>query len=205
MFDRDQFVADLRAILGEPSRKAMAEVVARAVSDPASIVRQLGEPDKPGVRALFRSPELTVLLWLGNPKQVALPHDHRMSAVIGMYAGREDHMLWRRVPTPRDFRSSRWVVKRWALETSLFLVATLSILSSIRSTKSARASKSTMAISSQYSAACGTPKLWLRSRTTSVLSPRACPSWAADQVGSLQAPGDRLACVLVMPHVRLGS
>ena len=104
MFDRDQFIADLRGTLSERSRKATAEVVARAVSDPASIMRQLGEPDKPGVQVLLQSPELTVLLWLGHPKQVALPHDHRLSAVIGMYAGREDHMLWRRVPDAKNFQ-----------------------------------------------------------------------------------------------------
>ncbi len=104
MFDRDQFIADLRAALSERSRKAMAEVVARAVSDPVSIVRQLGEPDKAGVQVLHQSPELTVLTLAWTPKQVTLPHDHRMSAVIGMYAGREDNMFWRRVPNAEKFQ-----------------------------------------------------------------------------------------------------
>ena len=103
MFDRDQFIADLRAALGERSRKAMAEVVKRAVSDPVSIVRQLGEPDKPGVQVLHQSPELTVLTLAWTPKQVTLPHDHRMSAVIGMYGGREDNMFWRRIPNAEKF------------------------------------------------------------------------------------------------------
>jgi hypothetical protein len=61
MFDVDQFVADLRSTLGERSRKAMKEVVARAVSDPAAVVRALGAPDKAGVSVLHRSPELVVL------------------------------------------------------------------------------------------------------------------------------------------------
>jgi len=96
MFDVDQFVADLRVTLGERSRKAMREVVERAVSDSAAVVRTLGEPDKPGVKVLHKSPELTVLTLAWSPMQVTLPHNHRMSAVIGMYGGREDNTFWRR-------------------------------------------------------------------------------------------------------------
>jgi predicted metal-dependent enzyme (double-stranded beta helix superfamily) len=104
MFDRDQFIADLRESLAERSRKAMAEIVARAVSDPAALTRVLGEPDKPGVQVLHQSPELTVLTLAWAPKQVTLPHDHRMGAVIGMYGGREDNMFWRRVPNAEKFQ-----------------------------------------------------------------------------------------------------
>jgi predicted metal-dependent enzyme (double-stranded beta helix superfamily) len=96
MFDVDQFIADLRATLAERSRKAMKEVVQRAVSDSASVVRTLGEPDKPGVKILHKSPELVVLTLAWSPMQVTLPHDHRMSAVIGLYGGREDNTFWRR-------------------------------------------------------------------------------------------------------------
>jgi len=96
MFDVDQFIADLRSTLGERSRKAMKEVVARAVSDPAAVVRALGEPDKAGVSVLHRSPELVVLTLAWSPLQVTLPHNHRMSAVIGMYGGREDNTFWRK-------------------------------------------------------------------------------------------------------------
>ena len=96
MFEVEQFIADLRATLGERSRKAMKEVVERAVSDPAAVVRALGEPDKAGVKVLHRSPELTVLTLCWHPLQVTLPHDHRMSAVIGMYGGREDNTFWRK-------------------------------------------------------------------------------------------------------------
>ena len=44
MFDLDQFIADLRAALGEQSRQALKEVVARAVADPASLLRQIERP-----------------------------------------------------------------------------------------------------------------------------------------------------------------
>src|SRR5262245_57340387 len=103
MFDVDQFVADLRATLGERSRKAMREVVARAVSDPAAVLQALGEPEKPGVKILHRAPDLTVLTLAWAPMQVTLPHDHRMSAVIGMYGGREDNTFWRRTDDGSKF------------------------------------------------------------------------------------------------------
>ena len=104
MFDLDRFIADLRATLPERSRQPMKEVVARAVSDPAALIRGIGAPDKAGVQVLHKSPELTVLNLLWAPRQITLPHDHRTSAVIGMYEGREDNMFWRRVPNPAKFQ-----------------------------------------------------------------------------------------------------
>ena len=104
MFDLDRFIADLRAALAERSRQALKEVVARAVADPASLVRQIGEPEKAAVEVLHASPELTLLNVIWAPKQVTLPHDHRMAAVIGMYSGREDNTFWRRVSNPTKFQ-----------------------------------------------------------------------------------------------------
>jgi predicted metal-dependent enzyme (double-stranded beta helix superfamily) len=104
MFDLDQFIGDLRAALPERSRQALKEVVARAVSDPASLQRQIGQPEEAAVQVLYASPDLTVLNVIWVPKQVTLPHDHRMSAVIGMYGGREDNTFWRRVSNPTKFQ-----------------------------------------------------------------------------------------------------
>jgi predicted metal-dependent enzyme (double-stranded beta helix superfamily) len=104
MFDLDQFIADLRAALAERTRQALKEVVTRAVSDPASLLRQIGEPDKAAVQVLHQAPDLTVLNVIWAPKQVTLPHEHRMSAVIGMYSGREDNTFWRRLSNPTKFQ-----------------------------------------------------------------------------------------------------
>jgi predicted metal-dependent enzyme (double-stranded beta helix superfamily) len=104
MFDLDRFIADLRATLPDRSRQPMKEIVARAVSDPAALIRAIGEPDKAGVQVLHKAPDLTVMNLLWAPKQLALPHDHRMAAVIGMYCGREDNMFWRRVPHATGFQ-----------------------------------------------------------------------------------------------------
>lgn len=100
MFDVDQFIADLRATLPERSRQPMKEVVERAMSDPGGILRAVGEPDKAGIKVLHQSPELTVINVAWMPYQVTFPHNHLLTAVIGMYGGREDNMFWRRVPNP---------------------------------------------------------------------------------------------------------
>ena len=47
MFDIDQFIADCRAALAaDKSYKSVREIVARAVSDPAAILKGLGEPKR---------------------------------------------------------------------------------------------------------------------------------------------------------------
>ena len=105
MFDKDQFVADCQAALaGLQVATAVRELVARAVSEPAAVKRGLGEPKPGGIDLLHRSPHLTIvnLIWPANA--IIMPHDHRMWAVIGIYDGREDNILWRRLPDRADGR-----------------------------------------------------------------------------------------------------
>jgi predicted metal-dependent enzyme (double-stranded beta helix superfamily) len=99
MFDLDQFVADCReAVATDPSHKAVREVVARAVSEPAAVLGGLGEPRCAGVEALYRGPDLTILSVVWAPRMTIMPHNHLMWAVIGIYTGREDNIFWRRLP-----------------------------------------------------------------------------------------------------------
>ncbi len=104
MFSREQFIADLRASLTERSRKAMREVVARAVQDRTALLRGIGAMEQPGAVVLHRAPELTVLHVVWSPGQITLPHNHMLSAVIGMYDGREDNLFWRRLANPDKFQ-----------------------------------------------------------------------------------------------------
>jgi predicted metal-dependent enzyme (double-stranded beta helix superfamily) len=104
MFELDRFIDDLRASLAERSRRATADVVARAVADPTALVRAIGEPMKGGIQVLHQSADLTVLNLVWSANQITLPHDHRVAAVIGMYAGREDNIFWRRVANPTRFQ-----------------------------------------------------------------------------------------------------
>ena len=104
MFDLDQFVADLRASLSERSRQATKEVVARAVSDPGALLDVIGVPSKSGIKVLHHAADLTIINVAWGPRQMTFPHNHLLSAVIGMYGGREDNMFWRRLPNSDRFQ-----------------------------------------------------------------------------------------------------
>jgi predicted metal-dependent enzyme (double-stranded beta helix superfamily) len=99
VFDLDRFLAECQAARAQSTpEKAMREVVRRAVSDPAAVLRGLGEPKRAGINALYRSAELTILDVVWGPKMTLMPHDHRLWAVVGVYTGREDNIFWRRIP-----------------------------------------------------------------------------------------------------------
>jgi predicted metal-dependent enzyme (double-stranded beta helix superfamily) len=106
MFDLDRFIADCReAVAGDPSHKAVREVVARAVSDPSAVIAGLGEPIRAGVDGLYRSDTLTILNVVWGPHMTVMPHNHLMWALIGVYTGREDNIFWRRLPAGEQGRA----------------------------------------------------------------------------------------------------
>jgi predicted metal-dependent enzyme (double-stranded beta helix superfamily) len=74
------------------------EVVARAVSSPAAVLKGLGEPKRGMVQTLYHSADMTILNVVWPPYMTLMPHDHQMWGVIGIYTGREDNIFWRRVP-----------------------------------------------------------------------------------------------------------
>ena len=96
MLEKDQLIADCKSANAQGGQKAVLEVVERAVSDPASVLAGLGEPQRAGVQKLFVSDELTVLNLVWGPHMTLMPHNHNMWAVIGIYSGREDNIFWRR-------------------------------------------------------------------------------------------------------------
>ena len=96
-FDLDRFIADCGAALREHSpQKAVRDVMARALSD-GGLREALGEPRRAQIQNLHHAPDLTILNVVWAPEMTIMPHDHRMWAVIGIYAGREDNIFWRRV------------------------------------------------------------------------------------------------------------
>jgi predicted metal-dependent enzyme (double-stranded beta helix superfamily) len=100
VLDPDRFAADCRAALAEDPRshRAVREVIARAVADPAAVLRGLGEPQRAGIHKLYHGPDLTILNVVWGPMMTIMPHNHSMWAVIGVYTGCEDNIWWRRVP-----------------------------------------------------------------------------------------------------------
>ncbi len=97
--DLDRFVADCVAAGRESDpQAAVLEVLARAVREPGRVRAALGETREAGLRVLHRSKSLTVFSATWAPNMTLLPHDHRMWAAIGIYAGREDNILWTKGP-----------------------------------------------------------------------------------------------------------
>ena len=96
-FDRDRFVADCVAAARErEAQAAVGEVLARAVRAPQSVLAGLGPPREAGLDVLHRSPALTIFAAHWAPRMSLPVHDHRLWALIGIYTGREDNILWRR-------------------------------------------------------------------------------------------------------------
>src|SRR5262245_6725788 len=105
MFDLDQLIADCRtALAADRSHKFVREVLARTVSEPASVLDALGEPKRAGLHKLHQSADLTILNVIWAPMMTIVPHNHHMWAVIGIYTGREDNIFWRRIPSGRNDR-----------------------------------------------------------------------------------------------------
>jgi predicted metal-dependent enzyme (double-stranded beta helix superfamily) len=97
MFDKTRFIEDCRAALKESNaHAAIRELVEKAVSDPAQLLKVIGEPKRGGVETLYKADDLTILNLCWGPRMVFKPHDHRMWAVIGIYSGREENFFFRR-------------------------------------------------------------------------------------------------------------
>ena len=62
MFDKERFIEDCRAALKERNaHAAIRELVASAVSEPAQVLRALGEPTRAGFDTIYRADDLTIL------------------------------------------------------------------------------------------------------------------------------------------------
>ena len=127
MFESERFVADCRAAFAEdPTHKAVREVLASTVSDPAAVLKGLGEPKRAEIKKLFHSDALTIINVIWAPGMMVMPHNHRMWAVIGIYTGREDNVFWRRVKgtsnkieEPARRLCAQRTLSRWALTSSI--------------------------------------------------------------------------------------
>ena len=107
MFDRDRFIAECEAAAtADGGQRAIRELIARAVSDPAGVIAQLGEPKRAGIEVIHRSPAVTILNLVWGPHMTVMPHNHHMWAVFGIYGGREDNIFWRTLPA-----DARWPIE----------------------------------------------------------------------------------------------
>lgn len=96
MFDLDSFLADLTASITETDpRRAAKEVVDKAMASAGTVADAISQAAG-GISMLHHSPQLTVINVAWAPGMQVMPHDHRMWAVIGIYAGAEDNKFFTR-------------------------------------------------------------------------------------------------------------
>jgi predicted metal-dependent enzyme (double-stranded beta helix superfamily) len=96
-FDATAFVSDVQsAAATADSIGAVQEVVASAIVDGAAIDSALGTEQKPEHETLLSSAHLTIqrIIWPAGLR--GRPHEHRMWAVVGVYAGEELNRIYER-------------------------------------------------------------------------------------------------------------
>lgn len=107
-FDLERFIERCReANAGADATSAVREIMAEAVQDPGSVVAALGERGHAGPDTLHRAPDLTILDFQWAPWMPLKPHNHCMWSVVGIVAGREDNVFWRRVPDSIEAAGAR--------------------------------------------------------------------------------------------------
>jgi predicted metal-dependent enzyme (double-stranded beta helix superfamily) len=99
VFDVDRFKGECCAAATDgAAQQVIRDIVTRAVEAPAAVLKALGEPRRAEVQTLHRSADLTILNVIWGPRMTVMPHNHNMWAIIAIYTGREDNILWRRLP-----------------------------------------------------------------------------------------------------------
>ncbi len=108
MFERDGFIEACRAAIAKTDpERAIRELVEEAMSDPGAVAAAFGEPQHVGLAPLYRAPDLTVIDFCWAPWMSFKPHNHAMWSVVGIYAGREDNMFWKRTEQGIEMRGAR--------------------------------------------------------------------------------------------------
>ncbi len=91
--EMERFIDDCRKAR---SQGGVREVFEQALSNPAAVMKAVGEPGRAGIDKLYVGEELTILNVIWGPNMTIMPHNHEMWALIGIYTGREDNIFWKR-------------------------------------------------------------------------------------------------------------
>jgi len=108
MLKLEPFIEECRAAASATdAEKAVRELVAEAVSDPAGVAAALREPEHAGFEVLHRARDLTILNFAWAPWMCFKPHNHAMWSVVGVFSGREDNVFWRRTANTIEAAGAR--------------------------------------------------------------------------------------------------
>ena len=96
MFDVDELVSECIAARAETEpRLAVRDALERALERPDDVAAAMN-PTEGGITLVHNTPDLTVIHVVWAPGMNLFPHNHRMWAAIGIYAGQEDNTFYRR-------------------------------------------------------------------------------------------------------------
>jgi predicted metal-dependent enzyme (double-stranded beta helix superfamily) len=99
VFDVDELIAGCReAIADTEPMLAVRDVLKERLEHPSTVGDAM-RPTRGGITLLHNADDLTILHAVWAPSMRLFPHEHRMWAVIGIYAGREDNAFYRRQGT----------------------------------------------------------------------------------------------------------
>lgn len=96
MSDREDFVATIRSAHAETGRDGVQAALATFLSQWNGPPDWMGPLKSGDFSVLHRDPTLTIMNIIWPPGIVTEPHNHNSWAVIGIYEGREDNLLWER-------------------------------------------------------------------------------------------------------------
>lgn len=95
-FDVDELIAACQGAIAEDQPMLAVRDVLRRTLERPSAVGDVLQPELGGITLLHNADDLTVLHAVWAPGMRLFPHEHRMWAVIGIYAGQEDNAFYRR-------------------------------------------------------------------------------------------------------------
>ena len=99
MSARDQFVEAIQAAHAAGGAEAVREGLAQHLADWDGPPDWMGPLNAGDFSVIHRDPTLTIMNIIWPPGIITEPHNHNAWAVIGIYQGREDNLLWQRTET----------------------------------------------------------------------------------------------------------
>ena len=108
MTDVETLVESLRtAAAADQPTAAVGDVLRELIAHPDALDALLGAPTERDELCgpsdtLYEADDLTIVVVHTKPGVVQPPHDHLMTAIIGQWAGCEQHRMWRRAADGLD-------------------------------------------------------------------------------------------------------
>lgn len=102
-FDPETFADECRAAFAEDDgRTRLLRLMRDRFANPDDVRAGLGDPREGGIFPILVSDELTIVNIVWKPGMTIVPHNHETWAIIGIYAGQEDNVWWKRIDDDPD-------------------------------------------------------------------------------------------------------